>query len=214
MKRVRFAPSPTGSLHVGNALSAVINRRLGDHLLLRASTTRTPPGTCRVGNEAILADLDWLGLAWDEGPLRQSERADRHREAARGLPARFDGVTLVREDGSPTYHLASRRRRRRLRDHSRRPRQRPPAERAAPPAALRGARCDTARVRPPRAGARRRRAEAVEARDGRDGRRPARRRHPGGSRPGLPRGARHCHATTCTTTCRGSAGSPPRRSAR
>jgi glutamyl/glutaminyl-tRNA synthetase len=106
MRRVRFAPSPTGSLHVGNALSAVINRRLGDHLLLRIDDTdpaRNVPG----GEAAILADLEWLGLAWDEGPVRQSERADRHREAARDLPRRFDGITLLREDGTPTYHLAS-----------------------------------------------------------------------------------------------------------
>jgi Glutamyl- and glutaminyl-tRNA synthetases len=52
-------------------------------------------------------DLDWLGIAWDEGPVRQSERAERHREAGAPLGDRFDGVTLFREDGSPTYHLAS-----------------------------------------------------------------------------------------------------------
>jgi glutamyl-tRNA synthetase len=104
--RVRFAPSPTGSLHVGNALSAVANRRLGDWLLLRIDDTdpaRNLPG----GEEEILRDLEWLGISWDEGPLRQSERVDRHREAAEPLGARFDGVTLLREDGTPTYHLAS-----------------------------------------------------------------------------------------------------------
>jgi glutamyl/glutaminyl-tRNA synthetase len=106
MRRVRFAPSPTGSLHVGNALSAVANRRLGDWMLLRIDDTdaaRNVPG----GEEAILRDLEWLGVAWDEGPVRQSERADRHREAARELGDRFDGITLLREDGRPTYHLAS-----------------------------------------------------------------------------------------------------------
>jgi glutamyl/glutaminyl-tRNA synthetase len=104
--RVRFAPSPTGSLHVGNALSAVANRRLGDWMLLRIDDTdpaRNVPG----GEEAILRDLEWLGLAWDEGPVRQSERAERHREVGTPLGDRFDGLTLVREDGSPTYHLAS-----------------------------------------------------------------------------------------------------------
>jgi glutamyl/glutaminyl-tRNA synthetase len=112
--RVRFAPSPTGSLHVGNALSAVANRRLGDWMLLRIDDTdpaRNVPG----GEDAILADLRWLGIEWDEGPVRQSERADRHREAAASLPAsrdadgalRFDGLTLLRPDGSPTYQLAS-----------------------------------------------------------------------------------------------------------
>src|SRR5207237_607073 len=99
MARVRFAPSPTGSLHVGNALSAVANRRLGDWFLLRIDDTdpaRNVPG----GEEAILEDLRWLGLAWDQGPSRQSERAARYREAARTLGERFDGITLLREDGS------------------------------------------------------------------------------------------------------------------
>jgi hypothetical protein len=104
--RVRFAPSPTGSLHLGNALSAVANRRLGDWLLLRIDDTdpaRNVPG----GEEAILRDLEWLGLAWDEGPVRQSARAERHREVGAPLGDRFEGLTLLREDGSPTYHLAS-----------------------------------------------------------------------------------------------------------
>jgi tRNA synthetases class I (E and Q), catalytic domain len=107
MIRARFAPSPTGSLHVGNALSAAINRREGDWLLLRIDDTdaaRTVPG----GEAAILADLRWLDIGWDEGPVRQSERNERYREAAEQLGvARFDGITLLREDGSATYHLAS-----------------------------------------------------------------------------------------------------------
>jgi glutamyl/glutaminyl-tRNA synthetase len=104
--RVRFAPSPTGSLHLGNALSAVANRQLGDWMLLRIDDTdpaRNLPG----GEEAILRDLEWLGVAWDEGPVRQSERAERHREVGAPLGDRFEGLTLLREDGSPTYHLAS-----------------------------------------------------------------------------------------------------------
>jgi glutamyl-tRNA synthetase len=106
MKRVRFAPSPTGSLHVGNALSAVANRQLGDWMLLRIDDTdpaRNVPG----GEEDILRDLEWLAVEWDEGPVRQSERAERHREAGAQLGERFDGITLLRPDGSPTYHLAS-----------------------------------------------------------------------------------------------------------
>jgi hypothetical protein len=106
MTRVRFAPSPTGSLHVGNALSAVANRAFGDWLLLRIDDTdpaRNVPG----GEEELLRDLEWLAIQWDEGPVRQSERRERHLEAAAGLGERFDGITLVREDGSPTYHLAS-----------------------------------------------------------------------------------------------------------
>ena len=109
MKKVRFAPSPTGTLHVGNALSAVANRAFGDWLLLRIDDTdpaRNVPG----GEAAIVDDLRWLGVAWDDGPVTQSSRADRHLEAAReaGLPHRFEGITLWREDdGSPTFHLAS-----------------------------------------------------------------------------------------------------------
>jgi glutamyl-tRNA synthetase len=106
MARVRFAPSPTGSLHLGNALSAAANRRLGEWMLLRIDDTdpaRNVPG----GEEAILEDLEWLGIPWDEGPVRQSGRAERHREVGAPLGARFEGVTLVRENGSPTYQLAS-----------------------------------------------------------------------------------------------------------
>jgi glutamyl-tRNA synthetase len=111
--RVRFAPSPTGSLHLGSALSAVVNRRRGDWLLLRIDDTdraREVEGAV----DAILDDLRWLGLPWNEGPVRQSERAERHREAAARVgeadadgAIRFRGTTLLRPDGSPTYHLAS-----------------------------------------------------------------------------------------------------------
>ncbi len=104
--KVRFAPSPTGSLHIGNALGAVANRGFGGTMLLRIDDTdpaRNLPG----GEAAILDDLRWLGIAWDEGPVRQSDRLERHREAAAALPERFQGVTLLREDGTATYHLAS-----------------------------------------------------------------------------------------------------------
>jgi tRNA synthetases class I (E and Q), catalytic domain len=104
--KVRFAPSPTGSLHLGNALSAVANRRLGDWMLLRIDDT-DPARNVQGGEEAILRDLEWLGIGWDEGPVRQSGRAERHREVGAPLGDRFDGLTLLREDGSPTYHLAS-----------------------------------------------------------------------------------------------------------
>src|SRR5437868_14449454 len=106
MKRVRFAPSPTGSLHVGNALSSLANRRLGDWFLLRIDDTdaaRNVPG----GEDAILRDLEWLGIAWDEGPVRQSDRAPRYAEARVILGDVFDGVRIFRADGSATYHVAS-----------------------------------------------------------------------------------------------------------
>jgi hypothetical protein len=115
--KVRFAPSPTGSLHLGGALTAAINRRFADErggaLLLRIDDTdvaRAEPGS----EVAIMRDLEWLGIAWEEGPLRQSERADRHLEAARRVGTeddegalRFGRSTLVRADGRPTYQLAS-----------------------------------------------------------------------------------------------------------
>jgi len=122
--RVRFAPSPTGSLHVGNALTAVANRHFADEhggvLLLRVDDTdasRTVDG----GESAILADLAWLGVAFDEGPVRQSERgaaysAAAERAVASGLAERDDdgsvrlvsgGTTLLRADGTATYQLAS-----------------------------------------------------------------------------------------------------------
>lgn len=107
MKKVRFAPSPTGSLHVGNALAAVANRNFGDHFLLRIDDTdpaRNVPG----GEEEILRDLEWLGVRWDEGPVRQSARQDTYRDAAERLGgSRFGRITLLREDGTATYHLAS-----------------------------------------------------------------------------------------------------------
>jgi glutamyl/glutaminyl-tRNA synthetase len=75
-------------------------------MLLRIDDTdpaRNVPG----GEDEIIRDLRWLGLEWDEGPVRQSDRAERHREAGAQLGERFDGITLLRPDGSATFHLAS-----------------------------------------------------------------------------------------------------------
>jgi glutamyl-tRNA synthetase len=75
-------------------------------MLLRIDDTdpaRNVPG----GEDEIIDDLRWLGLEWEEGPVRQSERQERYREAGAALGDRFDGITLRREDGSATYHLAS-----------------------------------------------------------------------------------------------------------
>lgn len=107
MRRVRFAPSPTGSLHVGNALTAAANRAFGDWLLLRIDDTDASRNV-EGGEEDIARDLEWLGIAWDEGPVRQSERQDRYRAAAERLGGdRFGKTTLLRPDGTATYHLAS-----------------------------------------------------------------------------------------------------------
>ena len=120
--RVRFAPSPTGSLHLGNALTAVANRRFADEhggtLLLRIDDT-DPARTVDGGEAAILDDLAWLGLAWNEGPVRQSERGDVYLAAAERAEAgggaardpdgslRLGGITLLRADGTATYQLAT-----------------------------------------------------------------------------------------------------------
>src|SRR2546429_4913642 len=75
-------------------------------MLLRIDDTdpqRNVPG----GEDEIIRDLEWLGLEWDEGPVRQSERQERYREVAAPLGDRFDGITLLREDRTATYHLAS-----------------------------------------------------------------------------------------------------------
>jgi nondiscriminating glutamyl-tRNA synthetase len=94
--RFRFAPSPTGSLHVGGARTAILNWLLAKHaggtFVLRVEDTdveRNVPGA----EEGLLDDLRWLGLDWDEGPgedgaygpYRQSERAPLHRAAAEEL---------------------------------------------------------------------------------------------------------------------------------
>src|SRR4051794_38616640 len=92
LKSVRFAPRPTGTLHIGNALSAVANRDFGEWMLLRIDDTdpaRNVPG----GEEAIVEDLEWLRVTWEER-ARQSERGELYRAAAAQLGMqRFDGVT-------------------------------------------------------------------------------------------------------------------------
>jgi nondiscriminating glutamyl-tRNA synthetase len=122
MVRVRFAPSPTGNLHVGNARTAIVNflfaREKNGSFLLRIEDTdleRSQKGH----EESILEDLSWLGIEWNEGPFRQSDRtgiyqafserllaadaayrcfcprdrldAMRKDQVARGEPPRYDG---------------------------------------------------------------------------------------------------------------------------
>ena len=117
MVRVRFAPSPTGSLHLGNALSAVANRRFADEhggtLLLRIDDT-DPARDVAGGEEAIVADLGWLGVALGRGAAaaERAARAASRGGAPIGEPdaegaLRFGQTTLLRADGTPTYQLAS-----------------------------------------------------------------------------------------------------------
>jgi glutamyl-tRNA synthetase len=81
--RVRFAPSPTGALHIGGARTALYNwlyaRGRGGELILRIEDTDRERSTPE-NVEQILDALGWLELDWDEGPLSQFERAERHRE--------------------------------------------------------------------------------------------------------------------------------------
>ena len=75
--RVRFAPSPTGYLHVGGARTALFNwlfaRHVGGTFILRIEDTDVDRSKQDL-ETAILESLAWLGLTWDEGPFRQSER--------------------------------------------------------------------------------------------------------------------------------------------
>ena len=102
--RLRFAPSPTGQLHVGNARTALFNwllaRNRGGTFVLRIEDTDRERST-RQSELSILEDLRWLGLDWDEGPdaggavgpYRQSERLDLYRAHADRLL-----------DGGHAYH--------------------------------------------------------------------------------------------------------------
>ena len=84
----RFAPSPTGFLHIGGARTALFNwlyaRRHGGRFLLRIEDTDRARST-EAAKQAILDGLEWLGLEWDGEPVYQSGRAERHSEVAREL---------------------------------------------------------------------------------------------------------------------------------
>ncbi len=86
----RFAPSPTGFLHIGGARTALFNwlyaRHHGGKALLRIEDTDKQRST-QEAIDAILDGLDWLGLDYDEAPTFQSQRADRHAEVANALLA-------------------------------------------------------------------------------------------------------------------------------
>src|SRR5437870_313205 len=83
--RVRFAPSPTGHLHVGGARTALFNWLFAKHdkgkFILRIEDTDIARST-RESEQMVLDDLRWLGLQWDEGPFRQSERTSLYRAVA------------------------------------------------------------------------------------------------------------------------------------
>ena len=97
--RVRFAPSPTGHLHVGGARTAIFNWLFARHhrgkFIIRIEDTDVARST-RESEQMVLDDLRWLGLQWDEGPdvggpdapYRQSERVERYRKVIDELIAR------------------------------------------------------------------------------------------------------------------------------
>jgi glutamyl-tRNA synthetase len=86
--RLRFAPSPTGALHIGGARTALYNwlaaRHQGGSLVLRIEDTDRERST-EANVEQILDALRWLELDWDEGPISQASRADRHQAALEQL---------------------------------------------------------------------------------------------------------------------------------
>ena len=88
--RVRFAPSPTGYLHVGGARTALFNwlyaRKTGGTFILRIEDTDKERST-ESHTQVILDGLGWLGITWDEGPFFQGGYGDRHRDDAKRLLA-------------------------------------------------------------------------------------------------------------------------------
>ena len=111
--RLRFAPSPTGYLHVGGARTALFNwlyaRRHGGTFILRIEDTDVQRSSWEMVS-GILDGLKWLGIDWDEGPevngphapYFQSERLDRYRAAARDLAAK--GLA-VEDDGAIRFKV-------------------------------------------------------------------------------------------------------------
>ncbi len=97
--RTRFAPSPTGLLHLGGARTALFNylfaRHRGGTLVLRVEDTDLARST-RDFEASQLEDLAWLGLDFDEGPYRQSERGERYEAAAKRLSE--EGMTYEAAD--------------------------------------------------------------------------------------------------------------------
>ena len=86
--RVRFAPSPTGSLHVGGARTALFNwlmaRKQGGTFILRIEDTDVERST-QESVDAILQGMEWLGLDWDEGPFYQSDNFPLYKQHVQGL---------------------------------------------------------------------------------------------------------------------------------
>lgn len=121
--KLRFAPSPTGFLHVGGARTAIFNllhaRHHGGGMLLRIEDTDVERSQ-RHHAEQIISSLRWLGVDWDEGPIYQSDRLGRYRERAYELAERgkayrcyctveeLEADRLAAERGGATYSYSGR----------------------------------------------------------------------------------------------------------
>jgi glutamyl-tRNA synthetase len=112
--RVRFAPSPTGELHIGGARTALYNwllaRRHGGQLVLRIEDTDRERSTPE-NVEQILDALRWLELDWDEGPISQAARVDAHTAAVEQLLSsghayEDEGAVRLRvpDEGETVFH--------------------------------------------------------------------------------------------------------------
>ena len=88
MIRTRFAPSPTGYLHLGGARTALFNwayaRRHGGKFILRVEDTDLERST-QESEQAIFDAMEWLGLDYDEGPFFQMKRLDRYKAIGEAL---------------------------------------------------------------------------------------------------------------------------------
>ena len=125
--RTRFAPSPTGYLHVGGARTALFNwlfaRKNEGVFILRIEDTDRERSTPEAV-EAILDGMNWLGLNWDEGPFYQSERSEIYQKYGkqlldkgkayeaeratyfRSISDKVEDFVIMKSDGMPTYHFA------------------------------------------------------------------------------------------------------------
>ena len=96
--RTRFAPSPTGYLHIGGARTALFNylyaRHCGGKFVLRIEDTDRKRSTPEA-IDAILRSMEWLQLEWDEGPFYQTERMELYQERIRALLSAGDAYPCV-----------------------------------------------------------------------------------------------------------------------
>jgi glutamyl-tRNA synthetase len=102
MVRTRFAPSPTGYLHIGGARTALFSwayaRKMGGEFVLRIEDTDQERST-QASVQAILDGMAWLGIDWDEGPFYQMQRMERYKAVVDQLAGRRPCLLLLRQQG-------------------------------------------------------------------------------------------------------------------